>query len=510
MYKFLEVAFLMILILIGPVGFCQSPFFNEFFVMDTATRDSEHQYPLDQVKLVKELGFSGISWTGLEQLSELKDAVQGQGVKLYAVYVWGNVEKEGWQLQPGVENALELLQGVLNYVWLTINSKSWSAPEEESNQKALELVRALADMAGKYGLKVALYPHAGSWLERVEHAYQLAQDSGKENVGVSFNLCHWLKVDGVGGDIDLAVRKVATKLFIVTLNGAEPPPGDWDRLILPLDKGSYDLKFFLKSLKSIGFTGPVGLQGYGIQEPAKEHLPRSMIAWKELVKSVADYEPMRVSTDNLEAFREPLGDWYTAGGATPDPNNEKLLVGLPGVGVLINGRDGKTRHLITKEEFGDVELHVEFMVPKGSNSGVYLQGRYEIQVLDSWGVKEPKFSDCGGIYQRWREEPGIPENERGYEGRAPRVNASRPPGVWQSFDIIFKAPRFDENGNKVANAKFVKVIHNGVVVHENEELSGPTRASLFDDEVPVGPLMLQGDHGPVAYRNIWVRKISEK
>jgi hypothetical protein len=133
---------------------------------------------------------------------------------------------------------------------------------------------------------------------------------------------------------------------------------------------------------------------------------------------------------------------------------------------------------------------------------VYFQGRYEIQVLDSWGVEKPEYGDCGGIYQRWREEPGIDDKDRGYEGRPPRLNASKKPGEWQSFDVTFRAPRFDENGTKVENAKFIRVAHNGAVIHENEELSGPTRAAMFRDEKPRGPLMLQGDHGPVAYRNL--------
>jgi hypothetical protein len=79
-----------------------------------------------------------------------------------------------------------------------------------------------------------------------------------------------------------------------------------------------------------------------------------------------------------------------------------------------------------------------------------------------------------------------------------------PPGQWQSFDVTFRAPRFDASGNKVANALFEKVIHNGVVVHENAEVTGSTRAAAYKDEKSTGPLMLQGDHGPVAYRNIWV------
>jgi len=183
-----------------------------------------------------------------------------------------------------------------------------------------------------------------------------------------------------------------------------------------------------------------------------------------------------------------------------DPANNRQLVARPGTGVLLNGPKGQTRNLLSKYEHGDVEAHVEFMVPTGSNSGVYFQGRYEIQILDSWGVKELKHGDCGGIYERW-------ENEKGFEGHAPRINASRPPGQWQTFDVVFRGPRFDANGKKVANAKFIKVVHNGKVVHENVEVTGPTRAATFDDEKPTGPLMLQGDHGPVAYRNIWLRPI---
>jgi len=202
--------------------------------------------------------------------------------------------------------------------------------------------------------------------------------------------------------------------------------------------------------------------------------------------------------DDLSAWRGDTGDWLVAGSATLDPADPKLLATRAGGGVLVNGPAGNTSDILSRLEHGDVELHVEFMVPGGSNSGVYLQGRYEVQVFDSWGVEEPTFSDCGGIYQRWR-------NDEGFEGHPPRKNASRPPGEWQSFDIVFRAPRFDAAGDKTANAKFVRVVHNGVVVHEDVEVTGPTRAATYADEKPMGPLMLQGDHGPVAYRNVVVQ-----
>ncbi len=200
----------------------------------------------------------------------------------------------------------------------------------------------------------------------------------------------------------------------------------------------------------------------------------------------------------LSSWRQPTGEWKIVGDAFKNTDNEMLLAWKPGTGAVVNGAKGRTSHLFTKMEHGDVQAHIEFMVPKGSNSGVYFEGRYEIQVFDSWGVKKPTYTDCGGIYQRWQDN-------KGYEGRSPRVNASRRPGQWQTFDVIFRAPRFDASGKKIANAVFVTVVHNGKVIHENQEVTGPTRAAVFNDEKPTGPLMLQGDHGPVAYRNIRVR-----
>ena len=90
------------------------------------------------------------------------------------------------------------------------------------------------------------------------------------------------------------------------------------------------------------------------------------------------------------------------------------------------------------------------------------------------------------------------------------ANASKPPGEWQTFDVIFRAPRFDGSGKKIDNARFVKVIHNGRVVHQNVEVTGPTRSSAFNDEKPTGPMMLQGDHGPVAFRNLWLKPLDLK
>jgi len=195
-------------------------------------------------------------------------------------------------------------------------------------------------------------------------------------------------------------------------------------------------------------------------------------------------------------------EWSAVGGVSLKPDDPKLFVAKPGEGIFYNGPTGRTADLYTEYEHGDCELHIEFVVPQGSNSGVYFMSRYEIQVLDSWGATELKFGTCGGIYARWI-------NEQAVGGAPPRVNASKPPGEWQVYDVIFRAPRFDGQGNKTANARFEKVVWNGEVVHEHVPVEGHTRAAMLEEETATGPLMLQGDHGPVAYRNIVLRPLGE-
>jgi hypothetical protein len=156
----------------------------------------------------------------------------------------------------------------------------------------------------------------------------------------------------------------------------------------------------------------------------------------------------------------------------------------PSDGELINQKNGGV-DIYTEEKYGDCIIELEFMVPKGSNSGVYVMGEYEIQVFDSYGKEKIGMGDLGAIYS----------------ASTARVNAAKKPGEWQKFVIDFQAPKFDGD-KRVAPAKFLKVTLNDVVIHENVEMKGPTPGGVTGKEHATGPLMFQGDHGPVAYRNI--------
>lgn len=196
--------------------------------------------------------------------------------------------------------------------------------------------------------------------------------------------------------------------------------------------------------------------------------------------------------------------WRVAGDVRVSPQDAKLFQIEPGTGLMVNGDDGRTVDLYTEHQHGSCELHVEFCIPAKSNSGVYLQGQYEIQILDSWGVPdaELKPGSNGGIYARW-----IEESKTSYDGNPPRTNASKQTGEWQTFDVVFRAATFDASGKKSANARFERLTHNGVVIHENFECTGPTRGAWNPEDVPTGPLRLQGDHGPAAFRSVRLRPL---
>jgi hypothetical protein len=210
-----------------------------------------------------------------------------------------------------------------------------------------------------------------------------------------------------------------------------------------------------------------------------------------------------IGDHELDAWRKPTGAWFVAGDAHPDARDPKKLAGVPGRGVIVNG-PGKTRNLYSRQEFGDLEAHLEFLIPRDSNSGVKIQGLYEVQICDSAASKKLTGSDCGGVYPRAELLPRYHHLDDGF---APRVNAARPAGDWQTLDLVFQAPRFNAAGKKVANARFVKVVLNGKLVQDNVELQAPTGHAWRLPEVPRGPLMLQADHGPVAFRNIRVKSL---
>lgn len=162
-------------------------------------------------------------------------------------------------------------------------------------------------------------------------------------------------------------------------------------------------------------------------------------------------------------------------------------------GAMVNlaARHGDSWDIYSKQKFGSCHLELEVFLPKGSNSGIYMMGEYELQMFDSFGKTSLGTGDMGAVYG----------------ASPPPTNACKAAGEWQHVAIDWQAPVFNDKGVKTANAKFVKVVLNGSTLHQNLEMKGPTPGGVTGKEAAEGPLMFQGNHGAVAYRNIQITPI---
>jgi Domain of Unknown Function (DUF1080) len=211
--------------------------------------------------------------------------------------------------------------------------------------------------------------------------------------------------------------------------------------------------------------------------------------------------------NDLTGFQNPSYIWYLSENVVANPFEGSLKANI-GKGVLVsrtpNNLNESKDNLQTVWEHGDVKVSLDFMLPRNGRSGIYLMGRYKIDLIDSWGQPSASLKNCGSIAQRWNDSLKI-----GYDGHLPRQNVCKAPGIWQHLEVAFQAPQFDSTGHKMVNARMIKVVLNGVLIHENVELSGPNKGAMANDEKPLAPLMLEGNQGAVAFRNIQYEKIDK-
>ncbi len=192
---------------------------------------------------------------------------------------------------------------------------------------------------------------------------------------------------------------------------------------------------------------------------------------------------------DLRAFASPGAEWRVAGDVLAERGRDLDATTSPGTGTLVSPAGARRSELRTAWEHGDLELALEVLLPKGGEGALYLQGRYAVQLADSWRAHRPTLADMGSV-------------RAGAGGVVPRVNAARAPGLWQTLTILFRAPRFDAAGRKVADARLVRATLNGAVVHENLRLTAPAAGAPLADERAAGPLVLRSERGPVAFRNV--------
>jgi sugar phosphate isomerase/epimerase len=262
--------------------------------MDTCTKRPYPKNdipPARQLDMLKELGYAGIAWTEEppEQVKAVAREAKERGLKVFAIYCGAQVTPDGaLRHSPRLPEIMKALRGQGAVVWLHLGGKG-PAPDSLTGKEAVvKKLRALADTAAENGLRVAVYPHVGEWAARFGDATRLAKVVNHPQFGVTFNLCHCLAM-GDEGRIPELLAEARRVLFAVTVNGADAKVGrpDWGRLIRPLGRGTFDVGGVLRKLREIGYTGPVGLQGYGIGGDRRENLAASLAAWKKLSRAAA-------------------------------------------------------------------------------------------------------------------------------------------------------------------------------------------------------------------------------
>jgi sugar phosphate isomerase/epimerase len=229
--------------------------------------------------VLKELGYAGVGHLWLDQVSERLTTLDAAGLQLFQVTLLVDIAPGKTAYDSRLGEIMPLLRGRKVQLAVLINGLKPSDPA--GDVRAVELLREIAAIAEPSGTELVLYPHTDFWLESVEDAVRVAGRTDRLNVGVMFNLCHWLRVSK-SRDYEPLLKQAMPRLKAVSINGADdfdPEPG-WRRYIQPLGRGTFDVRRFVQTLRGLGYTGSIGLQCYGIPGDAREHLAESMKTWR--------------------------------------------------------------------------------------------------------------------------------------------------------------------------------------------------------------------------------------
>lgn len=248
-------------------------FAPEFFAFENGVRFSTAE---EQIRVLQELGYDSLGSAKPQNLPARLKLHRDAGLRISSLYVGGKIgaDKNLQAINPAIPAAIKQLEGHDTIIELYVQGGSQNTDEE-----AVAFVRDVADLAEASGLRVVLYPHAGFYVATVGDAVRIAELSEKRNVGVMFNLCHFLKVEPES-DLRATLEGARELLWRVSTCGADVTGTSWETLIQPLDLGSFDQVALLRMLREIGFSGDVGLQCYAVKGDPENNLARSIAAWR--------------------------------------------------------------------------------------------------------------------------------------------------------------------------------------------------------------------------------------
>jgi len=291
---------------------------NPFFAFDNGLNDEAHRSLSAKAETLRQLGYDGVGWRPGRVL-EMRAELDRRGLKMFTLYTGAWIDGRSPPYDPQLPGIIRQLQGSDTIIWLTVHSSKDRPSSPAGDARALPVLRKIADLAAQAGLRAALYPHYGCWVQTVEDALRVVRRLDRPNVGVSFNLCHCLRC-GNGDRIPKILRAARPWLYVVSINGADSKSRDWSRLIQTLDRGDFDLLGLLRQLRALNYAGPIGLQCYNIPGSVRENLTRSMRAWRRLS------EQLRADSNRVEQFNGLEGRFgFPAATAPPTIGAEPRL-----------------------------------------------------------------------------------------------------------------------------------------------------------------------------------------
>jgi len=234
--------------------------------------------PEQQAGFAHEYGFEGTVFDHARQIPERLRALDEAHLQLFFLWLTVDISHGQINYEPEMESAIEALKGRGTVVWVAIQGGD-AGGGAGAEERAIQAVDRISDLASQSNLRVALYPHYGFYLARFRDVVRLAERAGRSNVGVTFNLCHELR-SGFDPEFPRLLDKAMPRLYAVTINGADRQGRDWGTLIQPLGRGDYDVTGLVRSITKAGYRGPFGIQCYGLKGDPGVYLKQSMAAWR--------------------------------------------------------------------------------------------------------------------------------------------------------------------------------------------------------------------------------------
>ena len=468
-----------------------------------------------QATLLKKLGYDGLEERETTFLLDAIKVMKGEGLKVFTDYLQINIDSET-PYNLSWNEVIPKLKGTGIILWVHVHSKEYEPSDIAADEKIVSVIQQLADFAGTYGVRIAIYHHVDFLVETAGDSYRIASKVNRDNVGSVLNLCHYLRTESEE-NIENVLNMTLPKLYAVSINGADG--GDtqqmgWDRLIRPLGEGSFNVYRFVEMLADKGYKGPVGIQCYSLKEEPEVYLTKTINAWKQFKEQYAaplnsltpeekkeDWE-LLFDGESTQKWRGINKDHFPEAGWRVEDNS--LIADVVG-----GGESSKAGDIITKEKYDKFILKWEWnMKTKGGNSGVkyYVQEGIgnnkgygyglEYQLLDDkyheWmlaGKMQPNdYHTLGSLYELYPASPDKYCNPLGLWNESMIVSNGSQVEHWLNGKMILKYDRTSEDfKERIGASKFKDVSDFGVV-----------------DE---GHILLQ-DHGSVIhYRNIKIRRL---